>query len=67
MWAMMSSSSGCSSGQVIDAALHYVERDWLGEIVVFVAVFAGQIAATNRNDMSQDGVVRRGQPFGDHL
>ena len=55
------------SRQLVNAGLHHIHGNRLGEIVVLVAIGTGEIAAANRNDMRQDGVVRRGHSFGDHL
>ena len=47
--------------------MHRLDRDGLREIVVFVAVGAGQIAAADGNDVRQDGMVDGGQPLCNHL
>ena len=78
---MMSSSSGCSSGSpplmvITDvpsvASLSMrrnivVGRHGLGEIVEFVAVRAGQIAAPDRNDVDQQRMVGGRETLHDHL
>ena len=80
MRRMISSSSGCSSGSPplmvmtdvpSSASLsttleHGVSRNRLGKIVVFVAVFASQIAAADGNDVRQQRMVRGGKCPRDH-
>jgi hypothetical protein len=44
-----------------------VSGNRLGEIVVFVAIGARQIAATDRNQMNEDRVVRGRHSFQNHL
>ena len=46
-------------GQLVDAAEHDFERDGLREIVVLVAVFAGEVAAPNGDDVREQRMVRR--------
>ena len=58
---------GAERRQVIQALVHGVHRDGLGEIVKLVAIGAGQVAAAHGNDVRQDGMVDGGQPLGDHL
>jgi len=43
--------------QLVDAAEHGVQRDWAGDIVEFVAVRAGQIAAAHGDDVGQQRVL----------
>ncbi len=58
---------GAERRQVVEARVHGVHRHGLGEIVVLVAVGAGQVAAAHGNHVRQDGMVGGGQPLGDHL
>ena len=43
-----------------------IERYRLREVVEFVAVGAGEVAAAHGDDVRQHGVALGGQPFGDH-
>jgi len=52
--------------ETIDAAKHFLGGDGLREIVEFIAIRAGKIAATNRNDMSEQRVAGGEKSFGDH-
>ena len=47
--------------QLVHAAEHGLERHRLGEIVVLVAVFAGQIAAAHGDDVRQQRMIGGGQ------
>ena len=46
---------------MVDAAEHLVERDGLGDLVVLVAVGAGEIAEAHGDDLRHDDVVGGGQ------
>ena len=50
--------AGPESRQHIDPPQHLIHRDGFREIVVFIAVCAGEIAAPGRNNMSQHRMVR---------
>src|SRR5579862_2712707 len=56
---------GAQSRQMIDARLHRLQRHGLGEVIVLIAILAGEIAAADGYDVRQDGVVGRAQPPGD--
>ena len=72
---MIWSSSGCSSGspplividrrahlrQAVDPPQHFGGVHRLREIIEFIAVRAGQIAAPDRNDVHQQRMPRRNQ------
>jgi hypothetical protein len=46
--------TGCAQlGQFVHAREHLIGRNGLGEIVVLIAILAGQIAAANRNNVRQ--------------
>ena len=55
-----------SVGQVVQPLRTSLERNGLREIVVLVAVGAGQVAAAHGNDVRQDGMVGGGQPLCNH-
>ena len=57
---------GPKIGQAVQPLTHHLQRHRLGMVVVFVAVGARQIAAAHGNDVRHDGMVRGGQPLGDH-
>src|SRR5450759_3359677 len=50
-------NGGSQARQLIDAVLHDVQSDRLGKIVVLVAIFTGEIAAANWDDVRQHRVV----------
>ncbi len=52
--------------QLVHPLEHGFGRNRFGKIVVFVAVFAGQIAAPRRDDVSQQRMVGRGERARDH-
>ena len=80
MRAMIASRSGCSSGspplmvttavpkfaEAVDAAQHFSGVHRLREIVEFVAIRAGQIAAADRNDVHQQRMPRGRETLGEH-
>jgi hypothetical protein len=49
---------GAHVREQIDAAFHFVDRHRVREIVEFVAVGAGQIAAADRDDVNEQGMAR---------
>jgi len=53
--------------QFVDAPVHLGKRDWLREIVELVAVGTGEIAPPHRNDVGQQGMIRRSQGPRHHL
>ena len=55
--------AGAQVGQLVDPGDHHLGRDGLREIVVFVAVGAGQIAAADGNNVRHDGMARGGCPL----
>lgn len=57
---------GAEGGEEIDATKHLYGWHWIGDLVVFVAVCAGEIAAANGNDVGEDGMVARLERAGDH-
>jgi len=57
---------GSQVGQAAKPLAHHFERYGFGMVVVFVAVGAREIAAAHGNDVRHDGMVRGGQPLGDH-
>ena len=57
---------GAEAAQVVDAAVHLVERDGLGNLVVLVAVAAGEVAEARGDDLRQDGVAGGSQGAGHH-
>ena len=46
---------------MVDAAEHLVERDGLGDLVVLVAIGAGEVAEAHGDDLRHDDVVGGGQ------
>jgi hypothetical protein len=53
---------GCAQrGQLIDAAEHFFGVDGLREIVELVAVGAGQVAATDGDDVSEQWMIGGGE------
>ena len=52
---------GAQAAQVVDAAVHLVERHGLGDLVVLVAVGAGEVAEARGHDLRQDRVAGGGQ------
>src|SRR5580704_7769290 len=58
---------GAERTQLVDAAIHFVERDGLREIVELVAVSAGQVAAAHGNDVRQQRMVGRSQCTDGHV
>src|ERR1700722_7269372 len=50
--------------QIIQAALHFVQRNRLREIVELIAIRAGKIAAANRNNVREDWLARGNSPPG---
>ena len=53
--------------EFVDAAVHVLHRDWLGEVIEFVAVSARQIAPAHGDDVGQKRVLGVGQRAHDHL
>jgi hypothetical protein len=58
---------GAERAQLVDAAVHFVDRHGLGKIVELVAIGAGQIAAAHGDDVRQQRVVGRGERMRGHL
>ena len=58
-------SSHCR--EVVQTEFHFFERDGLGNLVVFVAIAAIEIAAAHGDDMDQDRVLGREQCLADHF
>jgi hypothetical protein len=52
--------------EVVDAGQHLLGVDGLGDVVVFIAISASQVAAPGRDDVSHHGVARVDGPPGDH-
>lgn len=52
--------------EVVDAPKHLIYGDFFREIIVLVAVSAGEIAASHRDDVRHYRMVGRGQGAGDH-
>jgi hypothetical protein len=57
--------AGAEAGKMIDAAQHLVQRHGLGDLVVLVAIGAGEIAEAHGDDLRHDDVVGRGQRVSD--
>ena len=51
----------------INAANHFIGWNWRGEIVVLVAICASQIAASHRNDVCQEHMLRGREAPENHL
>jgi hypothetical protein len=51
---------------MVEAREQGVQRNGLGEIVELVAVGAGEIAPSHRDDVSEDGMIGGGQAFRNH-
>src|ERR1700733_9198411 len=57
---------GCSEfAQLVDPLEHGSERNRWGKIVIFIAIFARQIAAPHRNDVRKQRMIGRDQRFSD--
>src|SRR5579862_3552252 len=54
------------AAEVVDAAVHLLEGDGLGDLVVLVAVGAGEIAEARGDDLGKDGVAGGSQGASDH-
>ena len=66
-FAAAESNDFCSqSRKKIDAARHFGSGYRTGDLVVFVAVCAGEIAAPDGNDVGEDGVAARLNCAGNH-
>src|SRR5215472_5777527 len=48
---------GAPRGQLVDAPVHLFDRHGIGEVIVLVAVGAGEIAPTHGDDVDLDGMV----------
>ncbi len=57
---------GAQIGQAVEPLVHGLDGHGLRDIVVFVAVAAGQVAAAHGNHVRQHGVIRRSQSLEDH-
>ena len=57
--------AGAEPRQVVDAAEHLFDRDGLGDLIVLIAVGAGEIAEAHGHDLRHDDVVGRGEGMGD--
>src|SRR6476646_7499997 len=53
--------TGAEAGEMVDSAKHLIDRDRLGNLVVLVAIGAGEIAEAHGHDLRHDDVVSRGQ------
>ena len=53
-------------GEAIDTPVHGLNRHRLGDIVVLVAVGAGEIAAPHRDDVRHYGMIDVCQSLADH-
>jgi hypothetical protein len=51
--------AGAEIDELVDASPHVIERDGLRRAIELVAVRAGEIASPRRNDLRDDGPVRR--------
>jgi hypothetical protein len=58
---------GAEFGQAVDATMHFLDWHRRGNVVVLVAVGAGEIAAPHGDDMHLDGMVGGNEPLRDHL
>ena len=54
---------GAQLGQVVQTPAHHIQGNGLRVIVVLVAVRAGEIAAANRDDVSQNGMIPGESPL----
>ena len=54
---------GTQTMQMVDALQHYVNINWLGKIVEFVAIGARQIAASHGNQVSLDNMIGVQKPM----
>src|SRR5437879_8008588 len=61
-----SNDGGSQVRKPVDTLEHDAQRDRLRNLVVFVTVGAGQIAAAYGNDVGQDWMIGRSQPLQDH-
>src|SRR5580692_10325746 len=52
--------------QFVDSLEHSRSRNWLGKIVVLIAIFAGQIASANWNDVRQQRMIRGHERASNH-
>ena len=52
---------GAEAGEVVDAADHLIEGDGFGDVVVLIAISAGEIAPAHGHNLGHDGVARGGQ------
>lgn len=59
-------SGDAELGAAVDAAVNGREGDGLGEGVVFVAAGAGEVAAPDRDEMGENGVIREEESIKDH-
>jgi hypothetical protein len=53
-------------GQAVDALVHGLNRDGLGEIVVLIAIGTREIASPHRDNVGHDGMISRSERFADH-
>ena len=58
---------GAQRAQLVDAAIHFVDRHGLREVVELVAVGAGKVAAAHGNDVRQQRMVGRGERADGHV
>ena len=59
--------SGAERRQMVEPLVHGLQRNRLRKVIVLIAVGTRKVAAAHRNHMRQNGMVRGGQPFRDHL
>src|SRR6476646_6730198 len=55
------------SRQLVNAAVHLFQRNRIREIVVLIAIGAGEIAAPHRNDVYLNRMISREQTLRDHF
>ena len=57
---------GAHGAQAVDSLEHLIGGNWLRKIIEFVAIRAGEIAATDRDDVHEQGMFRGGKSLDDH-
>src|SRR5579859_5469015 len=62
-----SNERGAQGSQLVHATIHLFQWNWIREIVIFIAIGAGEIAAPHGNDVDLNWMVRRKQTLRDHF
>jgi len=58
--------AGSQATQMVDALDHLSERHRLGDLVIFVAIAAGEVAESRRHDLRHYGVAGKGERAAHH-